>query len=121
MGRPANKSGHEPSRQSGSRNARKGTAQNQQGRTVALDAARRREGRAENSGRMGLILPTSFGKRPVTSIASSRARSRPTRGSHEDQNSFGGRIQTRIDREQVFERRGFPTFAPIFKVVGDEV
>jgi hypothetical protein len=33
----------------------------------------------------------------------------------------GGRIQTRIDREQVFERRGFPTFAPIFKVVGDEV
>jgi hypothetical protein len=33
----------------------------------------------------------------------------------------GGRIQTRIDREQVFERRGFPTFAPIFQVVGDEV
>ena len=27
---------------------------------------------------MGPILPTSFGKRPVTSIASSRVRSRPT-------------------------------------------
>jgi hypothetical protein len=38
MERAANKSGHESSRQSGSRNTRKGTVQNEQGRTVALDA-----------------------------------------------------------------------------------